>query len=117
MDSMFVVSRQPQVVLVNADSLLMFKKNVQILCLEFLWNLEIAMPGNVVSGKLNPGSSWDIAFYGGAHVGCSVVREGAHLVLVYFNDAHDVIPLDGDIIGSAVFNDDLAILVAVNYDQ
>ncbi len=91
MDSMFVDSRQPQVVLVNADSLLMFEKNVKIFCLEFLWNLEIAMPGNVVSGKLNPGSAWDIAFYGGAHVSCSVV---------HFNDAHDVIPLNGDVIGS-----------------
>ncbi len=95
----------------------MFEKNVQILCLEFLWNLEIATPGNVVSGKLNPGSAWDIAFYGGADVGCGVIHEGVHFVLLHFNDAHDVIPLDGDVIGRAVFNDDLAILVAVNADQ
>jgi hypothetical protein len=59
-DVMFVVSRQPQVVFVNADSFLMFEKKVQILCLEFLWNREIAMPGNVVSGKLNYPSAWNI---------------------------------------------------------
>jgi hypothetical protein len=65
---------------------------------------------------LNPGSAWNIAFDGGADVGCSVVHEGVHFVLLHLNDAHDVIPLDGDVIGSAVCNDDLAILVAVTAD-
>ncbi len=114
---MFVVPGQSQVIFVHADGLMMFEKEVQILCLEFVRNLEIATPGNVVSGQLNPGSAWNVAFDNGADIGRGIVREGIHFVLLHLNDAHDVVLLDGDIIGSAVFNNDLAILVVVNGDQ
>ncbi len=95
-DFVFVVFRQPQVIFVHADGLLMFEKEVQILRLEFVRDLEIATPGNVVSGKLNPGSAWNIAFDDGADFGCGVVCEGIHFVLLHLNDAHEVIPLNGE---------------------
>ncbi len=76
-----------QIIFVHADGLLMFEKEVQILRLEFVRNLEIAMPGNVVSGKLNPGSAWNIAFDNGADFGRGVICEGIHFVLLHLNDA------------------------------
>ncbi len=117
MDSMLVVFRQSKVVFVNADRLLMLEENVQVLCFEFLRNLEIATPGNVVSSELNPGSAGNIAFDCGADVGRGVIHEGLHFILLHLDDAHDVVPLNGDVIGSTVFNDNFAILVAVNADQ
>jgi hypothetical protein len=95
----------------------MFEKEVQILHFEFVRNFEVATPGDVVSSQPDPGSAWDIAFVNGADFGRGIVHEGIHFVLLHFNDAHDVIPLDGDVIGSTVFNNDLAILVVVNGDQ
>ncbi len=95
----------------------MLEKNVQVLCFEFLRNLEIATPGNVVSSELNPGGAWNITFDCGADVGRGDVRERVHFILLHLNDAHDIIPLDGDIVESTVFDDHLAILVAVNADQ
>jgi len=53
----------------------------------------------------------------GADFGRGIVQQGIHFVLLPLNDAHDVIPLDGDVIGSTVFNNDLAIMVVVNGDQ
>jgi hypothetical protein len=56
----FVISYQSQVIFVHADGLLMYEKEVQILSLEFVPNLEIATPCNVVSGQLDPGSAGDM---------------------------------------------------------
>jgi hypothetical protein len=56
-DFEFVIPGQSQVIFVGADGLLIFEQEVQVLSLEFVRNLEIAMPGNVFSGQLDPGSA------------------------------------------------------------
>ncbi len=68
------------------------------------------MPGNFFSGQLDPGSAGNIALDNGADSGCGLVRERIYLVFLHFDNAHNVVPLDGDVIGSTV-------LVAVNGDQ
>ncbi len=50
MDFVFVVSGQPQVILVDADGLLVLVEEVQIFFLEFIWYLEIAPSGDVLLG-------------------------------------------------------------------
>ncbi len=58
-----------------------------------------------------------VTFENGADSGCSLVRKRVNFVFLHLNDAHDVVPLDGDVVGSAVFNNDLAILIVVNGDE
>ena len=60
---------------------------------------------------------WDFVLDDGADSGGSFVRERIEFVLLHFNDAHNVVSLNGDVIGSTVLDDDLAILVAVNGDE
>ncbi len=50
MDFVFVVSGQSQVVLVDADGLLVSVEEVQILCFEFIRDLEMASSGNILFG-------------------------------------------------------------------
>jgi hypothetical protein len=116
-DPMFVVSGQSQVIFSHADGILVLEKEVQVLVLEFFWDLEVAPFGNVVSSKFIPGSAGNVAFDGSADISRSLVREWIHLILLDLNDAHDVIPLDGDFVWATVLDDDLAILVAVDADQ
>ncbi len=49
-DFVFVVSGQPQVILVDADGFLVFVEEVQISSFEFIWYLEMAPPGDVLLG-------------------------------------------------------------------
>ncbi len=50
MDFVFVISGQSQVILVDADGLLVFVEEVQIFCFEFIRDLEMASSGNILSG-------------------------------------------------------------------
>jgi hypothetical protein len=49
-DFVFVISGQSQVILVDADGLLVFVEEVQIFCFEFIRDLEMASSGNILSG-------------------------------------------------------------------
>ncbi len=95
----------------------MLEKDVLVSIFEFFRNLEVTSPGNVVPGELHLGSAGNIAFDRGANVGRGFVHEGVHLVLLDLDGGHDVVPLDGDFIGSTVFDDDFAVLITVNADQ
>ncbi len=79
--------------------------------------MEIATPGNVVSGELHPGSACYVALDHGADVGCGFVCEWLQFVFLHLNDAHDVVSLNGDLVWIAVFNDDFAVLVTVDADE
>ena len=46
-DFMFVISGQSQVILVDADGLLVSVEEVQLFCLEFIRVLEMASSGNI----------------------------------------------------------------------
>ncbi len=116
MDLVFVVPGQPQVVLVHADGILVLEKDVNVPLSEFLWNLQVAMSGNSVCGESSPGSVQDIALDSGTDVSPGLVSEWIHFVFFYFHNAHDVIPLDGDLVWSTVLDDDFAVLVIVNAD-
>ncbi len=50
MDFMFVISGQSQVILVDADGLLVSVDKVQIFCFEFIRDLEMASSGNILLG-------------------------------------------------------------------
>ena len=116
MDSMLIVPGQPQVIFVHADGILVLEKDVNVPFSEFLWNLQVASLDDFVSGELSPGSVRDIAFDGCADVGRGLVREWIHFIFFDFHDAHDVVPLDGDLVRGTVFDDDLAVLVVVDTD-
>ena len=60
---------------------------------------------------------WNVALDNGTNSSGGFVRERIELVLLQFNDPHDVVSLDGDLVRSAVFNNDLAILVVVDGDK
>ncbi len=65
-------------------------------------------------------SSWrvgNVALDNGADSGGSFVCERIELVFLHLNDSHDVIFLNGDLVRSAVFNDDFAVLVIVDSDK
>ena len=87
------------------------------MCLEFLRDLEMAASGDVFLGQSWSRSIGDIVLDNGANSGGSFIRERIELVFLHFNDSHDVIPFDGDLIGSAIFNDDFAVLIAVDGDK
>ncbi len=85
--------------------------------LEFLRDLEMAASGDVFSGQLSSRSVRDIALNYGTDSGGGLVCERIEFVLLHFNDAHNVISFNGNVVGSAVLDYDLAILVAVNGDE
>jgi hypothetical protein len=116
-DPMPVVFGQSQVVFVHADGTLVLEKDVHISVLEFFRDLEVAPFGDVVLSKFIPGSAGNIAFDRGADISCSLIREGVHLIHLDLDDAHDVVPFDGDFVGGTVLDDDLAVLVTVDADQ
>jgi hypothetical protein len=49
----FVVFGQPQIILVNANGLLVVEQDIDVSFSEFIWDLEMAPAGNFV-----PGNSW-----------------------------------------------------------
>ncbi len=75
-DFMFVISGQSQVILVNADGLLVSVEEVQISCLEFIWYLEMASSGDVLLGQLWSWHIWNVALDNGTNSGGCFVREG-----------------------------------------
>ncbi len=77
----------------------------------------MASSGDVLLGQLWSWRIWNVAFDNGTNSGSGFVRERIELVLLHFDDAHDVVSFDGDLVRSAVFNDDLAVLVVVDGDQ
>ncbi len=117
MNFVLVILCQSLVIFVHADGLVMFEKEVQVLFLEFVRNLEIATLGNVILVHPDLGSAGNVAFDNGADFSRGLVCERAYFVLLHFDDAQEVVPLNGDVIGSAVFNNDLIVLIAVNGDQ
>ncbi len=114
---MFVVFGQAQFIFVQADGLLVLVKDVQVSVLEFLRNLEVASFCNVILSEVSPGSAGNVAFDRGADVGRGLVREGVHLVFLDLNDAHDVIPFDGDPVRSTILDYDSEVLIIVDADQ
>ncbi len=60
---------------------------------------------------------WNVALDNGTNSGGGFVRERIELVLLHFDDSHDVVSFDGDLVRSAVFNDELAVLVVVDGDK
>ncbi len=117
MDFVLVVFGQSQVIFVDADGLLVSVEEVQVLSSEFIWDLEMAASSNVFLGQPGSRSIGDVVLDKGANSGGGVVRERIELVFLHFNDSHDVVPLDGDLVGSAVLNDNFAVLVAVDGDK
>ncbi len=77
----------------------------------------MAASGNVFPGQSSSRSVGDIALNDGADSGGSLICERIEFVFLHFNDAHNVVSLNGHVVGSAVLDDDLAILVAVNGDE
>jgi hypothetical protein len=117
MDFVLVVFGQSQVILVDADGLLIPLEEVQILGLEFIWDLEMAASGNVLLGQPGSRCVGDVVLDNGANSGGGFVCQRIELVFLHFNDSHDVVSFDGDLIGGTVLDDDFAVLVAVNGDQ
>ncbi len=117
MNFVLVVFSQSQVIFIDADGLLVSVEEVQILGLEFIQDLEMTASGNVLLYQPGSRSIWDVVLDNGANSSGSFVRERIELVFLYFNDTHDVVPFDGDLIGSAVLNDNFAVLVAVDGDK
>ncbi len=58
-----------------------------------------------------------IALDRGADVGRGFICEGVHFIFLHLDDTHDIVSLNGDFVGSAVLNDDFAVLVSVDADQ
>ena len=87
------------------------------MCLEFLRDVEMAASGDVFLDQSWSRSIGDIVLDNGANSGGGFVRKRIELVFLHFNDSHDVVPLDGDVIGSAVLDDNLAVLIAVNGEE
>ncbi len=117
MDFVLIVFGQSQVIFVDADGLLVSVEEVQILGLEFIRDLEMAASGNVLLGQPGSRSIGDVVLDNGANSRCGFVRKRIELVFLHFNDSHDVVPFDGDLVGSAVLDDDFAVLVAVDGDK
>jgi hypothetical protein len=113
---MLIVPGQPQVVFVQADSILVLEQNVDVPFSEFVRNLQVAMSCDFVSGQFVLGSDWYVAFDGRTDFGGGVVHEWVKLIVFNFHNAHDVIPLNGDLVRHTVLGDDFAILVVVNAD-
>ncbi len=84
---------------------------------EFIRDLEMAASGDVLLGQPGSRSVGNVVLDNGANSSSGFVRERVELVFLHFNDSQDVVPFDGDLIGSAVFNDAFAVLVAVNGDK
>ncbi len=60
--------------------------------------------------------SWrvrNVVLDNGANSGGGFIRERVELIFLHFDDPHDVVPFDGDLVRGTVFNDDLAVLVVV----
>ncbi len=49
---------EPQVVLVDAESVLVFAQDIQIAFMKFLWNLEVAPPSDFFSRQSFPLHFW-----------------------------------------------------------
>ena len=113
----FVVSGQPQVIFVDADGLLVLVEEVQISSFEFIRYLEMALSGDVLLGYLWSWRVWNVVLDNGANSGGGFIRERVELVFFHFNDTQDVVPFNGDLIRSAIFDDDLAVLVTVNSEK
>jgi hypothetical protein len=47
---MLEIFGEPQVIFVNAESVLVFAQNVQVMLMEFLWNLKVAHPPYIIPG-------------------------------------------------------------------
>jgi hypothetical protein len=67
-------------------------------------------------GSAWPGSVGNVAFDGRTDLGGCDIGEWVELVVLDLHDTHNVISPDGDLVRSAVFDDDLAVLVFVNAD-
>jgi len=122
MDFMSIVLGQPQVIFVQADGLLMLEQDVNVFFSEFVWNLQVAMSCDLVSGQLGLGSVWNVALDGRTDLCHCVIREWVDLIIfnlhdTYTHNTHNVISFDSNFARSAFFDDDLAILVFVDADQ
>ncbi len=80
-------------------------------------NVEIATPGNVFPGQLSSGSLWNVALDDGAYFCGGFICEGVHFILLDFDETHNVVSFNGNVLWSAVGNDDFAVLVVVNVDD
>ena len=84
---------------------------------ELIRDLEMASSGNIFFGQSRLWGDWNVALDNGTDSGGRFICERIELVFLHFNDPHDVLSLNGDFVRSAVFNDDLAVLVVVDSDK
>ncbi len=49
-DFMLEIFGEPQVIFVDAESVLVFAQDVQVTLMEFLWNLKVAPPSYFIPG-------------------------------------------------------------------
>jgi hypothetical protein len=88
---MWVVSRQPQVIFVQANGLLMLEQDANVFSSEFVRNLQVATSCDLVSGQLGPGSVWNISFDGRTDLGSRVICEVVELIVLDLHDTHNVV--------------------------
>ncbi len=88
MDFVFVVSGQSQVILVDADGLLVLVEEVQISSFEFIRYLEMAPSGDVLLGLLWSWRVQNVVLDNGANSGGGFICERVELVFLHFNDPH-----------------------------
>ncbi len=77
----------------------------------------MAPSGDVLLGYLWSWRVWNVVLDNGANSGSGFICERVELVFLHFDDSHDVVPFDGDLVRGTVFNDDLAVLVVVDGDK
>jgi hypothetical protein len=85
MDFMLIVFGQSQIIFFDADGLLVSVEEVQILVFEFIRDLEMAVPGNVLLGQPGSRSIRDVVLDNGANSGGGFVRKRIELVFLHFN--------------------------------
>ncbi len=60
-DPVLVVFDLSKVIFVNADGLMVFVQQIEVLVFELVRNLDMALPGYIVHGELSPGMLWNVA--------------------------------------------------------
>jgi hypothetical protein len=113
---MSIVLSLSQVILVQADGLLVLEQDVDVSFSELVWNLQVEMSCDLISGQLGSGSVRNIAFDGCLDFSGGVVHEGVELIFLDFYYAHHDISLNGDFVRCAIFENDFAVVVFINAD-
>ncbi len=116
-DSVLVIFGLSKVIFVDADGLLVFVQQIEVLMFELVRYLEIASPGNVFHDELTPGMLWNVPLDNRAYFCGGFICKGVHFVLFNLDETHEVVSFNGNFVWSAVFNDDFADLIVVDVDD